>query len=169
MQPLVAYNRGAGNIDRVRKLLSSSLAITTAIGTAAALAVALLPEPVASLFTRTDRPLVEMVRDGLPWFMVSIALFGVQGTASHYFLAIHQPLKAGALLLGRQMLAIPLFVLLPKFFGMPGLYLVSAVADLPMALLAAWYLKEEWNRLAAESDSRMASATGPLEMEAETV
>lgn len=163
MQPLVAFNRGAGNVGRVRKLLASSLAITMTIGTAAALAVALFPGPVASLFTRTDTRLVDMVRDGLPWFMVSIALFGVQGTASHYFLAIHQPGKAGALLLGRQLIAIPLFLLLPRFFGMQGLYLVSAVSDVPMALLASWYLKTEWNQLGMEADARMESAASGLE------
>jgi putative MATE family efflux protein len=153
MQPLVAFNRGAGNVDRVRKLLGSSLAITTTIGIVAALAVGIFPGPVASLFTRTDTRLVDMVRDGLPWFMVSIALFGVQGTASHYFLAIHQPGKAAALLLGRQILAIPLFLVLPRLFGMQGLYLVSAVSDAPLAILAALYLRVEWKRLSAGSDT----------------
>jgi len=156
MQPLVAFNRGAGNVDRVRKLLGSSLAITTTIGFAAALAVGFFPGPVASLFTRTDTQLVDMVRDGLPWFMVSIALFGVQGTASHYFLAIHQPNKAGALLLGRQILAIPLFLLLPRWFGMHGLYLVSALSDAPMAILSAIYLRAEWKRLATDSGTASA-------------
>jgi Na+-driven multidrug efflux pump len=98
--------------------------------------------------------------------MVSIVLFGVQGTASHYFLAVHQPGKAGALLLGRQILAIPLFLVLPRFFGLTGLYLVSAVADLPLALLAAWYLRKEWTALgAAESGSREASSESVLAAE----
>jgi len=147
MQPLVAFNRGAGNVERVRKLLGSSLAATTAIGLVAAASVALFPGPVAALFTRTDARLVEMVRDGLPWFMISIAVFGIQATASHYFLAVHQPGKAGTLLLGRQLLAIPLFLVLPKLFGIQGLYLVSAASDVPLALVATRYLRQEWSRL----------------------
>ncbi len=155
MQPLVAFNRGAGNIGRVRKLLGSSLVATTAIGAIAAGVVLAFPGPIASIFTRTDTELVTLVRDGLPWFMISIVLFGVQGTASHYFLAVHQPGKAGALLLGRQILAIPLFLVLPRLFGLTGIYLVSAVADLPLAILAAWYLRKEWTALdTTDSDTR---------------
>lgn len=153
MQPLVAFNRGAGNVDRVRALLGSSLAITTAIGLAAALAVGALPGPVASLFTRSDTQLVAMVRDGLPLFMVSIALFGVQGTASHYFLAIHQPRKAGLLLLGRQLLAIPLFLFVPRWFGIHGLYLVAALSDAPMAIVSVVLLRSEWKRLSKEANA----------------
>ncbi|HEY5958799.1 MAG TPA: MATE family efflux transporter, partial [Polyangiaceae bacterium] len=164
MQPLLAYNRGAKQFDRVLSILRSSLRATTAIGVIAALFVASFPGPVAALFTRTDAELVNMVRAGIPWFMVSIALFGVQGTASHYFLAIQQPGKAGALLLGRQLLAIPLFLVLPRLFGIQGLYLVSALADLPLALLAAFYLQKEWTLLKQLSTRPRAPEANPNEI-----
>jgi hypothetical protein len=97
--------------------------------------------------------LVELVRQGLPWYMLSVVLFGVQGTASHYFLAAHQPRKAGLLLLGRQLLAIPLFLVLPPLLGFQGLYLVVGLADLPMAILAAVLLRQEWRLLAAPAEA----------------
>jgi putative MATE family efflux protein len=147
MQPLLAYNRGAKKFDRVLAFLKISLIATTTIGVIAAISVACLPGQIASLFTSTDTELVAMVRTGIPWFMISIALYGVQGTASHYFLALQQPRKAGVLLLGRQLLAIPLFLILPRLFGIQGLYLVSACSDIPFALLAVWYLKREWKEL----------------------
>jgi putative MATE family efflux protein len=147
MQPLVAYNRGAGRPDRVRALVSRVLVATTVMGCAAALGVGLLPGPVAGLFTHTDAPLVELVRRGLPWFMASVVAFGVQGTASHYFLAVQRPRPAGLLLLGRQLLAIPLFLTLPRLLGFAGLYLVGLLSDLPFAALAAVLLRGEWRRL----------------------
>ncbi|HET6440137.1 MAG TPA: MATE family efflux transporter [Anaeromyxobacter sp.] len=156
MQPLVAYNRGAGRSDRVRALLGRVLIITTAMGCVFGAAVALLPEPVAALFTRTDARLVEIVRKGLPWFMISVALFGLSGTASHFFLAIHKPRQAGLLLLGRQLLAMPLFVFLPRLFGFPGLYLVAVLSDLPFAVVSAALLRVEWRRLS--SPAPLASA-----------
>ena len=146
-QPLVAYNRGAGRLDRVRALLGRTLIATTAMGSVAALVVAIFPTAVAALFTRHDTQLVDIVARGLPVYMISVALFGIQGTASHYFLAIHKPKPAGLLLLGRQILAIPLFLILPRHFGFPGLFLVAPLSDVPMAALAAWMLHKEWKAL----------------------
>lgn len=161
MQPLIAFNRGAQRPDRVRALLGRALAATSIMGAAAGLAVSLAPGPVAALFTRTDARLVELVRAGLPWFMLSVALFGVQGTAAHYFLAAQQPRPAAVLLLGRQLLAMALFLLLPRLFGLPGLYLVAALADLPFAITAVALLRLEWRQLRAEAAGAVAPASTP--------
>jgi Na+-driven multidrug efflux pump len=156
MQPLVAYNRGAGRPDRVRALLRGVLVATLSMGCASGAVVALLPGPVASLFTRTDVGLVEIVRRGLPWSMASVAVFGLSGTASHYFLAVHEPRKAGILLLGRQLLSMPLFVLLPRLLGFTGLYVVPVLSDLPFAVVSAALLRAEWRRLAAPVEAAVA-------------
>jgi putative MATE family efflux protein len=147
MQPLVAFNRGAGRPDRVRALLGRTLGATCALGLVSALAVWLVPGAVAALFTRTDTRLVEIVTEGLPWVMGSVAVFALQGTASHYELAVQRPRAAGLLLLGRQLLAIPLFLVLPRVLGLRGLYVVGLLSDLPFAALAAWLLHREWRRL----------------------
>jgi Na+-driven multidrug efflux pump len=153
MQPLVAFNRGAGQVERVRALLAHVLRATTAMAVVGAVAVSLVPAFVAGLFTRDDARLVQLVTAGLPWFMVSVAVFGVQGTASHYFLAVHRPREAGLLLLGRQLLAIPLLLILPAFLGFRGICVVPMLADVPFAVLAAVLLRAEWRvltRAAAE-------------------
>ena len=64
------------------------------------------------MFSKNDPELIEMVRRGLPWFTIPITLFGISGTMAHYFLSMHEPRTASLLLLGRQFLAIPMFVLL---------------------------------------------------------
>jgi putative MATE family efflux protein len=147
MQPLVAFNRGAERPERVRALLGRTLVTTCTMGLVSAAVVWLLPGAVAALFTRTDGRLVEIVTEGLPWVMGSVAVFALQGTASHYYLAIQQARPAGVLLLGRQLLAIPLFLVLPRLLGVRGLYLVMVLADLPFAALAAFLLRREWRRL----------------------
>jgi len=162
MQPLVAYNRGAGRPDRVQGLLWRVLLVTTSMGCLAAAAVALLPGAVASLFTRTDARLVEIVSRGLPWFMVSVVLFGVQGTVAHYFLAVHRPGRAGLLLLGRQLLAMPLFIVLPRVLGFTGLYVVAVLCDLPFATVSALLLRAEWQVLSGSPKVvRVASSQRP--------
>jgi putative MATE family efflux protein len=168
MQPLIAYNRGAGNFDRVRTILGLTLAWTLGMGVCFSGAVLLAPGPVAALFSRTDIQLIALVKDGLPWFMASVVLFGVQGTASHYFLSIQQPGKAGILLMGRQILAIPLFVILPRLWGYQGLYLVAMLSDIPLALAATWMLRQEWIKLGKQADTataggEQAERTAPID------
>ncbi len=153
MQPLLAFNQGKGHTARVRQILGTALFATTAIGVVSALVVACFPGLLASLFSKTDLTLIEMVRVGIPWFMISVALFGIQGTTSHYFLATQQPKMAAILLLGRQILAIPMFLLLPHWFGILGLYLVALVSDVPFALVAAVLLQREWKKLTSEIDA----------------
>jgi len=157
LQPLVAFNRGAQKLERVRALLGRALLMALAMSASSALLVAALPGPVAALFTRTDAPLVELVREGLPFFMLSVAVVSVPLTAAHYFLAVHQARAAGLLLLGRQLLSIPLLLLLPRLFGFRGLYYVPVLTDLPFALVGAVMLRREWHALGA----RMREARDP--------
>jgi putative MATE family efflux protein len=158
MQPLVAFNRGAGRSDRVRALLGRAVAATSAMGILFAASVWLFPGAIAALFTRSDTRLVEIVTAGLPWVVGSVALFGLQGTTSHYYLAVHRARAAGLLLLGRQLLAIPLFLVLPRLLGLRGLYLVALCADLPFAALAAVLLRREWRLLGDAAGPREAPA-----------
>jgi putative MATE family efflux protein len=149
MQPLIGFNKGAGQTKRVRAILVRVLLATTTMGLVFSILVAAFPGPIAGLFSKTDPELVEMVRRGLPWFVIPISLFGVTGTMAHYFLSVHVPRKAALLLLGRQFLAMPLFLLLPYWLGFYGLYLVGPCSDLPFAIVAAVIMVRELAKLRA--------------------
>jgi hypothetical protein len=93
-----------------------------------------------------------MVRRGLPWFTIPITLFGITGTMAHYFLSVHLPRMAGLLLLGRQVLTIPMFVLFPRWFGFYGIYLVGPCADLLFAVIATNMMVRELGKLRLAPD-----------------
>jgi putative MATE family efflux protein len=147
MMPLVGFNKGAGRPDRVYGLLLRVVVVCIGMGAFFAVSIALLPGPVAALFSKSDPELIAMVRGGLPWFVVPITLFGLAGTMAHYFLAAHEPRKAAVLLLGRQIVAMPLFLVLPRIFGFYGMYLAAPLADLPFAMVGAVFLAREASRL----------------------
>lgn len=146
MMPLVGFNKGAGQMARVRAILVRVLVATTLMGIAFSILIATLPGAVAGLFSKTDPELIEMIRRGLPWFVIPISLFGVTGSMAHYYLSVHRPSKAAILLLGRQLLAIPLFVVLPRLLGFYGIYLVGPIAD---SLFLALALTMMFRELAA--------------------
>jgi putative MATE family efflux protein len=147
MQPLVGFNKGAGQMKRVRAILVRVLVATTVMGALFSILTAIFPGAIAGLFSKTDPELVEMVRRGLPWFTIPLTLFGVTGTMAHYFLSVHEPRMAALLLLGRQVLAIPLFVLLPRWLGFYGIYLVGPCADLLFFVVAATVMVRELAKL----------------------
>jgi hypothetical protein len=66
---------------------------------------------------------------------------------AHYFMSVHEPRNAAVLLLGRQLLAIPLFLVLPRLFGFYGIYLVGPCADLPFAAFACVLMVRELAKL----------------------
>jgi putative MATE family efflux protein len=151
MQPLVGFNKGAGHTDRVRAILVRVLLTTFLMGATFSVLVAVFSGPVARMFSRNDLELIEMVRQGLPWFVVPITLFSVTGTMAHYFLSVHQPRGAALLMLGRQLLAIPLFLLLPRWIGYFGMYLVGPCADLPFAVVGVVIMVRELAKLKKEA------------------
>jgi putative MATE family efflux protein len=155
MQPLVGFNKGAGQMKRVRAILVRVLLATTAMGALFAILTALFSGAIAGLFSKNDPELIEMVRRGLPWFTIPITLFGLSGTMAHYFLSVHEPRTASVLLLGRQVLAIPLFVLLPRWLGFYGIYLVGPCADSLFAVVAATVMVRELARLRLASKDSM--------------
>jgi len=147
MMPLVGFNKGAGRLNRVRELLVRVLVACISMGICFSIGLAIFSGPVASLFSKTDPELIEMVRRGLPWFVVPITLFGLTGTMAHYFLAVHEPRKAAVLLLGRQILAILLFLVLPRLLGFYGMYVAAPLADLPFLVVGAAFMLRELARL----------------------
>jgi Na+-driven multidrug efflux pump len=147
MQPLVGFNKGAGQMDRVRAILVRVLLVSITMGAVFSVLVAVFSGPIAGLFSKTDVELIAMVRRGLPWFVGPITLFGLTGTMAHYFLSVHEPRKAALLLLGRQLLAMPLFVLLPRWLGFYGIYFVGPCADLPFAVVAGAFMVQELAKL----------------------
>jgi Na+-driven multidrug efflux pump len=168
MMPLVGFNKGAGRLDRVRQILVRVLVTCIGMGVFFSVMIAVFPGPVAGLFSKSDPQLIEMVRYGLPWFVVPITLFSLAGTMAHFFLSVHQPSKAAILLSGRQLLAIPLFLLLPRLFGFYGMYLAAPLADLPFAVVGAVYMVRELARLkAAIADTAKPVEAAPMAADAE--
>jgi putative MATE family efflux protein len=147
MQPLVGFNKGAGHMKRVHAILVRVLVATTVMGASFSILTAIFPGAIAGLFSKTDPELVEMVRRGLPWFTIPLTLFGVTGTMAHYFLSVHEPRMAALLLLGRQVLAIPLFVFMPRWLGFYGIYLVGPCADLLFFVVAGTVMVRELAKL----------------------
>ena len=131
VQPIMSYNFGARNYDRVREVFRLLLRTTLTVTVTAFLVVFLFPEPLALIFN-DDRELVALVGKVMPIFFAGIWAFGVQMTCQVAFMAMGQARTSLFLaLLRKVILLVPLAILLPMIAqDVMGIYVAEPVADI---------------------------------------
>lgn len=142
-QPILGYNYGARNYDRVKRTLKLSLIGATGVMSLGFLIVELFPIALMSLFS-TDPELIHIGANGMRIYLLMLPLIGFQVTAVGYFQATGKPRKSLFLSLSRQLVfLVPMIWILPSFLGLMGVWLSSPVSDLASAVLTAlWLLKD---------------------------
>ena len=134
VQPVISYNYGAGNFDRVKKTFKIVLLADLAVTVAACLLTQFIPGVFASMFTE-EAPLIALVEDVMPIFFAGIWIFGVQMACQSTFMGMGQAKVSLFLaLLRKVILLIPLALILPKFFEVQGIYYAEPVADILAAV-----------------------------------
>ena len=130
-QPIMSYNYGADNYQRVRSTFKRLLAVTLTATVCAFLAVLLFPRSLALLFN-DDPELVALVRRVMPLFFGGIWAFGAQMACQTTFMALGQAKTSLFLALLRKIfLLVPLALVLPRVTGsVMGIYASEPIADL---------------------------------------
>lgn len=129
VQPIISYNFGAGNLERVRETVKKTLVITTSYTLALGVLLMAFAGKVACLFT-TDPTLLALTARYLPLFLASMSLFGLQIAAQSLFVATNKPkIALFVASLRKLILIIPLVLLLPRWLGVTGVYLAESISD----------------------------------------
>ena len=131
-QPIISYNYGAGNKDRVKGafklLLKSSLCYSTLLW----LFVMLSPDTFAAMFT-SDAALLDFTRTALRIYMGSMFLFGIQMACQMTFTSLGNA-KASILVavMRKFILLIPLIYIMPHVLPSNrtmAVYMAEPIAD----------------------------------------
>lgn len=130
IQPLISYNYGAGNKERVigifKRMLVSQMVLTMSI-TGIAIFV---PQLFTNLFTDKVE-LVALTCQVMPVYFFGMALFGIQMSCQSTFVALGQAkVSLFIALLRKILLLIPLAIILPHKFGVMGVYYAEPIADI---------------------------------------
>lgn len=146
MQPIAGYNFGAQLYPRVTKVLKLTIYGATAVTTTGFLIAILVPDIVVSIFT-SDKELIRLSAEGLRIVTLFFPIVGFQMVTSNFFQSIGMASKAIFLSLTRQMLfLVPCLLLMPRFFGMWGVWASMPVADLAASVVAAVMLITQFKR-----------------------
>ena len=133
IQPIISYNYGARKADRVLKTVKYTVIVAFITTASYYILVALFPQVFAKMFTN-DTDLINLVSNILPIYMGGMWLFGIQMAAQSFFVGTGQALKSLFIaLLRKVIILIPLAFILPKFFGIMGVFYSEPIADISSA------------------------------------
>ena len=137
VQPIISYNFGAGNFDRVKKLYRSMIASCFLFSAIATIFVIIFPGFFAGMFTN-DAALIRLVEQMMPIFMFGMLVFGLQQGIQPTFLALGQAKISFFIAIFRKViLLVPLALILPLKFGVMGIYYAEPISDVLSATMAA--------------------------------
>ena len=132
-QPIISYNYGAKQFDRVKKTFRLLFTVTVSVSTFCCLIGVLFPRVLARMFTQ-ETALLELTGRMMPVFLGGIFAFGAQMACQNTFLALGQAkISIFLALLRKIILLIPLALILPVFFGVEGIYFSEPAADIGAA------------------------------------
>ncbi|WP_075590642.1 MATE family efflux transporter [Labilibacter marinus] len=147
-QPIIGFNHGAKNFKRVRETLKVSMLAATAISLIGFAVSQLFPVPIIKMFNSEDPELLRIGVEGLRIFLFALPLIGFQIVLGNYYQSIGRAGISAILSLLRQVIMlIPLLVILPKYFGLSGVWLSAPISDTTSAMVCFVFVIIEFRKL----------------------
>ncbi len=164
-QPIIGFNYGAKQYDRVKQTFIYAVMAATTLVTLWYAAIRLFPAQLVTLFAKGDLELINLSVDGLKIFFAVLPVIGFQIVSSNYFQAVGKPKQAAFLSLSRQVVfLIPALLVLPKYFELNGVWMAAPVSDVLSSIATGIWIFFEIKNLGINK-SEKESSTKPLYQE----
>lgn len=150
-QPIIGYNYGSKQFDRVKKALWYAVGAATILVIVGFVLIIAIPEQLIALFAGNDQELIDIGANGLQVFFAAMPLIGAQIICSNYFQAVGKSKQAAFLSLSRQVIfLIPAALILPEFFGLNGVWVSAPVSDVLSFIVTGIWIFREMKTLSLE-------------------
>ena len=147
VQPIVGFNYGAKKYERVKEAIKYPQRIAFIIGAIGVLTIEIFPAILVKAFN-SDPQLMEMTKQGMRIFLCMLFIVGPQVIKTNYFSCIGKAKHSMFLSLLRQvLLLIPALIILPKQFGLVGVWLAGPVSDFISVLITGYMFNREMKKL----------------------
>ena len=150
-QPIIGFNRGAGEPARVKETYLLAATVASAVTVTGWLCCQFIPEEILLIFGSNGEDFMAFAVSCMQLFLGGVFVAGFQIISTSYFQATGQPLKASLLSMLRQLiLLLPLIFLLPLWFGLYGILYAGMISDLVAAAIVAVFMVKEMKKLNRE-------------------
>ena len=131
-QPILSYNYGAKNPERVKKTYKTLLAVCVIYSVTLWIAVMLMPRMFVSIFT-PDEALIDFAAHALRIYYCGMILFGIQIACQMTFVSLgNAPSSILVAVVRKFLLLLPLIYIVPQLVNDPtvGVYMAEPIADI---------------------------------------
>lgn len=150
-QPIIGFNYGARNFDRVRGAFRISVMAALGLGSVAFLIFFFFPQHIINLFGTENELYNEFGRKCFRVFLFFTFLNGFTLLSGTFFQSMAKVGRAATIQLSRQMFfMVPMLHILPRFWGIDGVLLAGPCTDFLSFLLAVGLVWGEWRRLGSK-------------------
>lgn len=131
MQPVISYAYGVNNATRLLEARNVALKGAVVAGLLSTFVLCFGGRFITHIFMTPDMPAFDLCVKGFPYFSAGGILISVNLVVIGYYQSIEKNAKASLLMLLRGfVIVIPVFILLPKVLGDPGMWLAIPLAEL---------------------------------------
>lgn len=143
MQPIVGYNWGAHQNARVWQTLKYTVVCGVTVTTLGFLLGEFLPRVATSIIT-SNPDIMPLAERGFRLCVCALPLVGCQMVVGNFFQSIGHAAKSIFISLTRQLIfLIPFLIILPRFWGLDGVWIALPVSDVISFVIAQamlWWL-----------------------------
>ncbi|UNM95986.1 MATE family efflux transporter [Ignatzschineria rhizosphaerae] len=145
-QPLISRFYGEERVRSTRYVTRLMVYVGLGIGMIITASLLLFPEFFTSWFT-DDPELKSVTAYALRLHLAVLFLDGLFVTATMFFQAIGEGQKALVISIGNLLLQVPFLFILPKYWGLDGVWLTMPIATVILAIPVAWMFYSRYQRI----------------------
>ena len=144
IRPIISYNFGAENENRVNKTLKISIIVNIIIGAIIFIVMSTFSKQLIEIFLKDGKYVVEIASTGAKIYGIAFLFNGTNILISSYFTAIDDPKNSIIVAMSRGIVFIFIgIVILPYIFGINGIWMTIVFADIITILLCYRLLKNK--------------------------
>lgn len=154
VQPVISFNYGAQQIQRVKSAYRIGFASHITVAVLSSGVIILFPRIFALLFTE-NRTIIGIIVKMMPIFLCGWGVFGIQSGAQCAFVGLGQA-KISLFLacLRKVFLLTSLAIILPHFLGARGIFMAEPISDITSAIIAGILFVLNINKILEPTNGR---------------
>ena len=146
-QPIMGFNYGARNYDRVKETFSLVIRYAFTIGAVETACFWLFPHQILSLFGNGAGGYEDFAIRYMHEFMLLVILAGVLPVSMNTMVSIKRPQNGIIISLSKQLVLIILLLILPRSLGIDGVLAAGPIADFLVAAAAFVVIRSAFRKL----------------------
>ena len=151
-QPIISYNYGAKNVDRVKSAFKLLLKVSLTYSVFLWLCVMIFPQVFAGMFT-SDATLLAFTAKALRIYLACLFMFGIQIACQMTFTSLGKAVNSIVVAVVRKfLLLIPLIYIMPHMISdsTTGVYMAEPIADITAVIFTSVLFTFQFKKALAE-------------------